>query len=117
MHTHPLFPARTAALDNGDNLLGNLEREPARPTAAGLALRRGVQQPGGGGAAALAQTQGHGNLQRDTTTGCATLGADAQEWGQRVEGERQVEGWVKREVRCRCCCRRRVCVSELRAEM
>lgn len=75
--TSTLLPSRAAALDDGDNLLGNAQSKHVATTAARLALGSSVQDPLKGSTAALTETKRDGNLQGDTTTGSTTLRADA----------------------------------------
>lgn len=73
VHAGALLPRRALALDDGDNLLCDTGGEHGLARGPALALAGGVEDPGDGCAAALAETERNGDLQGDTATGGAAL--------------------------------------------
>jgi len=96
--TCSLLPSRAAALDDGDDLLGNAQSEHVATAAARLALGSSVQDPFEGGTTALTETKRYRDLQSNTTTGGTALRANTQERGDAVDGECEVKDRVQRKV-------------------
>ena len=93
MNARPLLPSATATLDDGDDLLGDTSGKHVAARGTRTAFGGGVEDPTESCAAALAETEGYGDLEGDATACCTALGADAEEGGYAVDGEGEVEDW------------------------
>ena len=98
MHPLPLLPNPTPPLHNRNQLLRRPHGKHILPGPTILPLRRRVQYPLERLPSPLTFPKRDWNLQRDAAASCAALGADAEERGDGVDGEGEVEDRIEREV-------------------